>query len=142
MITTIYGHNIIYQRTTETDISTSGTFTIPGTNITGYMLEPPGPSTNTANQNRRIPAGVYHLIANPGSVTGYRLYNDLVPMSRAVLLHSGNTPSQTIGCLLPGKMLEVNFVGDSKNSLKEIMNYFSKVGLAGATITIIDIPEP
>jgi hypothetical protein len=133
------GKHIIYQRTTETDESTTGTFSIPGTNISGYILEPAGPSTTKSGTDRRIPAGTYKIIKNVGSKVGFRLYNDQVPESRAILIHSGNLPVDTEGCLLPGRIIGKNNVGDSKSLVKQIINHFNKVGLNGATITITDI---
>jgi len=130
--------NIIYQRTTETDQSTTGTFSIPGTDIEGFILEPAGPSTTTPNMDKRIPAGKYNLIPNEGKKYGLRLYNAEVPQSRAILMHKGNFPFDTEGCLLPGSSIKTNWVGGSKNTVNQIMNYFKQVGFKGATITILD----
>ena len=134
--------NIIYQRTTETDKSTTGTFSIPGTDIDGYILEPAGPSTTTPNLDKRIPAGKYNLILNKGAKYGLRLYNDQVSEKRGILMHIGNYPLETRGCLLPGSSVGTNYVGGSDHTLKQIMNYFKKVGFNGATITILDPKHP
>ncbi|MFD2162286.1 DUF5675 family protein [Paradesertivirga mongoliensis] len=128
---------IIYQRTTETDESTTGTFTVPGTTISGYFIEPAGPSTTKSNQDKRVPAGTYNLILNVGTKYGLRLYNDEVPQSRAILIHIGNYPGDTEGCLLPGSSVGENFVGGSGGVLKQIMDHF-KNNSKGATIKIID----
>jgi RHS repeat-associated protein len=136
------GNNIIYQRTTETDQSTTGTFSIPGTKISGYILEPAGPSTTKSGLDKRIPAGTYNLIRNTGTKNGLRLYNDQVPKSRAILIHSGNYPGDTEGCLLPGSTIEPNFVGGSGPVINQIMIHFNQVGFDGATITILDINKP
>ena len=136
------GASLIYQRTTETDLSTTGSFYIPGTKIRGYILEPAGPSTTKSGLDRRIPAGTYNVIKNIGSKYGLRLYNDQVPQSRAILLHIGNYPGDTEGCLLPGSSIGLNFVGGSGSMINQIMNYFDQTGYAGATITIYDIKAP
>ena len=54
------GGTIVSFRFTETDKSTTSAFVIPGEDITGFFLEPPGPSTAIPDQNRRIPEGVYN----------------------------------------------------------------------------------
>ena len=136
------GPSIIYQRTTETDQSTIGSFYIVGTKISGYILEPAGPSTTKSELDRRIPAGTYNIIKNVGSKYGLRLYNDQVPQSRAILIHIGNYPGDTEGCLLPGSSIGINSVGDSGSMIKLIMNHFNQVGYKGATITIFDIKKP
>ncbi|HAF28643.1 MAG TPA: hypothetical protein DCG75_06305, partial [Bacteroidales bacterium] len=136
------GNNIIYQRTTETDQSTTGSFSIPGTKISGYILEPAGPSTTQSGLDRRIPAGTYNIIKNVGSKYGLRLYNDQVPQSRAILMHIGNYPGDTEGCLLSGSSIGVNFVSGSGSLINQIMNHFNQVGFNGATITILDINRP
>jgi hypothetical protein len=136
------GASIIYQRTTETDQSTTGSFYIPGTKISGYILEPAGPSTTKSGLDRRIRAGTYNIIKNTGSKYGLRLYNDQVPQSRAILMHIGNYPGDTEGCLLPGSSIGTNFVGGSGPMINQIMNYFNQTGYTGATITIYDIKGP
>ena len=136
------GASLIYQRTTETDQSTTGSFYIPGTKISGYILEPAGPSTTKSGLDRRIPAGTYNVIKNTGSKYGLRLYNDQVPQSRAILMHIGNYPGDTEGCLLPGSSIGPNFVGGSGPMINQIMNYFNQTGYTGATITIYDIKGP
>lgn len=132
------GKNIVYQRETETDQSTTGSFTIPGTDIKGFFIEPAGPSTTEANLDKRIPAGTYKLILNPGKKYGLRLFNDQVPFKRAVLIHVGNYPNNTRGCLLPGTSVGKNNVDNSVKMLNKIMNHFKQVGFEGATITILD----
>ena len=132
-------NNIIYQRTTETNESTTGTFTIPGTSINGYILEPSGPSTTESNLDKRIPAGTYNLIPNVGQKYGLRLFNKNVSKGRAILIHVGNYPGDTEGCLLPGSSVGKNSVGGSGDMIKKIMKHFTKVGFKGATITITDI---
>ena len=102
--------NIIYQRTNETRESTTGKFSISGTNISGYFLEPAGPSTTTPDLDRRIPAGTYKLTLNVGKKAGLRLYNSQVPFKRAILIHRGNSPDDTKGCLLPGCTLTTDWV--------------------------------
>jgi RHS repeat-associated protein len=135
-------NQITYHRQKETSISTTGIFYIPGTDIWGYILEPAGPSTTESGLNKRIPAGTYHLTLNKGSKEGLRLYNDQVPKSRAILIHKGNSPKHTQGCLLPGSTLGKDFVGGgSEKMVKRIIKHFNTVGFSGATIIIYDKPQ-
>ncbi|MDP1561611.1 MAG: DUF2272 domain-containing protein [Pirellulaceae bacterium] len=74
----------------ETSLSTISRFKIEGTDISGYFLEPPGPSTTQSGKNRRIPAGVYDLRSTWDARGGYfaiGLSNDIVPKERRVLIH-------------------------------------------------------
>ena len=116
------GRGVVYERTTTTDLSTIGSFSIPGTGINGYFLEPPGPSTATPNQNRRIPEGIYNVESFSGEKfkNVYRLYNSQVPKGRGILIHIGNGPIDTKGCLLPGYCSGVNSVLDSGDMLKRL----------------------
>ena len=138
------GRTIIYQRTTATDNSTIGNFSIPGTDINGFFLEPAGPSTTTPNLDRRIPAGIYNLEWNTGPryPDALRLYNDQVPRSRAILIHRGNSPENTLGCLLPGCSSATDFVGNSRVKYNQIINHFKTMGVNGARIIIYDPTNP
>ena|ERR1700730_8847124 len=103
-------------RTWETDQSTIDKFTT-GSDLKGYILERPGPSTSKRGQRRRIPAGTYNLMKSPGTALDKRLhaewelYNDEVPASRHILFHLGNYLDDTDGCLLIGTIRGVDFVG-------------------------------
>jgi RHS repeat-associated protein len=114
------GRGVVYERTTTTDLSTIGSFSIPGTDINGYFLEPPGPSTATPNQNRRIPEGIYNVEPFSGEKfkNVYRLYNSQVSRSRNILIHRGSNPEDTKGCLLPGNNFATNFVNGSRDMFK------------------------
>jgi hypothetical protein len=117
-------------RTWETNNSTVDTFTT-GSGLHGYIMEPAGPSTTERNQDRRIPAGVYNLLShiNTRLHSEWELYNDQVPgdnsgaLTRAILFHSGNKPSQTAGCLMPGFTRANDWVGDSVNAVNALNDY-------------------
>ncbi len=138
------GRTIIYQRTTATDNSTIGNFSIPGTDINGYFLEPAGPSTTTPNLDRRIPAGTYNLEWNTGPryPNALRLYNDQVPRSRAILIHIGNYPGDTQGCLLPGCSTGTDAVWRSGPKFNQVINHFNTIGIGGARMIIYDPINP
>lgn len=110
--------------------------------VTGYILEPGGPSTTTVNQDKRIPAGTYSV--DPYSSTKYSNHyivsNSYVSQDRRILIHSGNYHSHTFGCLLPGSsysMVSGNYVvwnsGATLNSLRSL------IGRNSATLNIYDI---
>lgn len=74
--------------------------------VHGYMLEREGPSTTERGQNLRIPAGMYNLCRHRGSRRIFmdvpKLYNEQVSADRGILVHLGNQPGDSEGCLLPG----------------------------------------
>lgn len=137
--------SITIQRKWESDVSTTGTFTTHDESFTGYTLEPPGPSTTRSGQNKRIPAGEYNLVPHSGTdyKNVFKLYNDNVPASRAILIHNGNYPANTKGCILVGMSRSANFVGDSKTALKLLNNYINKYYYSGGvTVKIYDPVKP
>ena len=117
-------------RIQETDKSTISAFHIPETNVEGFFLERPGPDTEKAGQSLRIPAGQYGLHENPGSnypgVPRLYLPNEGIGGkfdTRGILIHRGNYPDDSKGCLLPGSSRTIDFVGNSKIMLPQITNY-------------------
>ena len=137
------GKTIIYERTTETDKSTTGKFWIEGTDIEGYMLEPAGPSTTERNTGRRIPAGTYNLEPFSGDKfkNVLRLYNDQVSQKRTILIHAGRNVGDSRGCLMPGPAIETTTrLGgprfSSRVTVKQIVGHFNNVGYDGAKMII------
>ncbi|MCD0469052.1 DUF5675 family protein [Flavobacterium sp. JAS] len=122
----------------ETKKSTIGEFTIDGSEIKGFILEEKGPDTTTAGIEQRIPIGTYNLAWHKGTKVkkGLKVYNSGVSKDRAILIHSGNTAADTEGCLLPGSTRSVDFVGNSKDKLKEIFDYVEEKGIDNAKIII------
>ena len=122
-------------RIQETDKSTISAFHIPETNTAGYILERPGPDTEESGQSLRIPAGQYCLRENPySSFPGVpRLYlqnegKEGAFDKRGILIHVGNYPKDSKGCLLPGSSYATDFVGNSGNTLKNIIKYVKNTG--------------
>lgn len=74
----------------------------------GYTLESGGPETNLAGLRKRIPDGVYNTENRGSSDFGMVpfLYNDNVPIGRGIMIHPGNTPMNTIGCIIVGSDYE------------------------------------
>lgn len=132
-------------RTEETTQSTIGEYTVPGTTFSGYMLEPAGPSTTAANQDQRIPAGTYQLTRynSPRHGLCFLVSNSQVSQSRRILIHKGNTPGDTEGCLLPGTTKATDSVGNSTPRFDELLAHFESEGWEGAELSITEsFPAP
>ena len=127
----------------ETTNSTIGQFTIDDSNISGYMLEEKGPDTTTSGLEQRIPTGTYNLEWHSGAKfsKALKLSNDVVSVNRAILIHAGNTATDTEGCLLPGENKSTDFVGNSRKKLNEIFDFVEKNGIQGAQIIITQAYE-
>lgn len=131
-------HIIEVVRDRQTPRSTTSTYTAGKVN--GFMLEPPGPSTTQAGQRKRIPAGTYRVVWHDGAKYSgvVRLYNDQVPQSRAILIHAGNYPSNTDGCLLAGKTRDTDVVGASRGAIDELMQWIRERGIEDVRVVIKD----
>lgn len=131
-------HIIEVVRDRQTQRSTTSRYTAG--KLSGFMLECPGPSTTQAGQRKRIPAGTYQIVWHDG--TKYRgvvrLYNDQVPQSRAILIHVGNYPSNTDGCLLAGMTRGVDVVGASRGAVTELMQWIRACGVDNVRVVIKD----
>lgn len=96
----LHSTTIEVDRFKQTDDSTIGRLTVNGTTIQGYTLEPPGPDSNEEGSDQRIPAGTYPLTpySSDDHPDSYQLQG--VEGRSLVLIHSGNYPEDTLGCLL------------------------------------------
>ena len=134
------GYLIEVIRFKETSKSTISRFKCNWANISGFMLEPAGPASVEANQNKRIPTGLYNLQSHTG--TKYKrvvcLHNDKVPASRAILIHQGNTPANTVGCLIAGSSYDTDYVGTSLAKLTELMDAVYKLGASNVKVRITE----
>ena len=70
-----------------------------------FTLEPAGADTTQSGKDRRIPAGRYQMQWH-NSPSQRRicplLWNESVPKERYILIHPGNFPKDTAGCILVG----------------------------------------
>tara|TARA_R110001583_G_scaffold153603_5_gene305323 strand:+ start:71 stop:922 length:852 start_codon:yes stop_codon:yes gene_type:complete len=131
--------NITYfdiYRDTQTSNSTTGTFTFA--ELTGFTLERPGPDTTTPNMRLRIPAGTYNVYLHYGSAykNVLKLSNKQVSASRSILIHNGNYPKNTDGCILVGSSRRTDFVGGSVKKLNEIRAVFSDLEVGNIKVRI------
>ena len=62
--------------------------------------------------------------------SNFVLFNSVVPKSRAILYHTGNTSKHTNGCMLPGNAYDGNgFVGESRDKFSELKEFINNVGV-------------
>ena len=96
--------------------------------LKGYTLEPAGEDTTARGKDKRIPAGVYDVAwhASPkfGKVLPL-LHNKNVSKDRFILIHSGNYPKDTEGCILLGRKACDEGVLESKATLAEFLRLAS-----------------
>lgn len=132
---------IYYQRLSEGKDYTIGQFRISGTRIRGYFLEPAGPSTKESGKDRRIPPGAYNLVWHKGQHWSkvVKLYNDDVPLSRAILIHSGNSGKDTEGCLIAGSGAGGTYVTGSRAMLEKINKFLKSKQLRQVQLVIAEI---
>jgi len=124
-----------------------------------YTLEDQAQTTKVYGETR-IPAGTYNLTLRTegGFHTRYlakfggdwhkgMIYVNDVPDFEYILWHIGNSPIDTKGCLLLGKISQDNYVGKSTDAYKDVYPYIRDAILYGekVTVTYIDydgkIPE-
>lgn len=113
-------------------------------NVTGYMLEPAGPSTSTPNQDKRIPEGVYDIenYSSKKYPDNFRISNKDVPKSRLILYHAGNNGGNTEGCNMPGTTKGNGVIGSSKPKMQELRTFIKSKGSSNVkTIINNKIPE-
>ena len=123
----------------QTSLSTISEFSIDNSDISGFILEEKGPSTTLSGLQRRVPAGNYNIDWHNSPRFGKRLpriSNNDVPKTRQILIHSGNYPSDTEGCLLPGTTKGKNLVNSSAAKTREIINHLLKCDLSSSTLII------
>lgn len=134
-------YTIFIQRKWQTALSTISEFTLPGTDIKGYFLECPGPDTITPDLKRRIPEGIYRLVWHTSGKFAMhnpvpKLFNANVATSRNILIHPGNSPTDTAGCLLPGSHRLMNKVKNSVIMYNKIKRVLVTEGIANFTVSI------
>jgi len=92
--------------------------------LEGFTLEPAGPDTVERGRDKRIPAGVYQTTWHESDKFQRLLpllFNEKVSKDRCILIHSGNVPKDTQGCILLGNKADEYGVSDSKRALEEFI---------------------
>lgn len=119
---------LVIQRTKEINDGTIGEFELIKDNkvvLTGFTLEPAGDDTIQRGRDKRIPAGDYSVEWYDSPRFNRRLpllYNELVPKDRYILIHAGNFPKHTEGCILLGKYATNEGVFNSLAMLREFLS--------------------
>jgi RHS repeat-associated protein len=110
--------SINISRGDEAALSTPGTITINGQGM-GYTLELP--YRNNQTDISSIPTGDYlgEIHTRPNGDVVVRING--VPGRTDILIHIGNYPSDTNGCILPGTSQGPDFVGSSAAAMENIM---------------------
>lgn len=133
---------ISLDRTTFTTNSTIGAFTTSSGDIEGFIMEPAWDESlaTTAGSDRAIEPGAYYLTRHisakyTADKHAYRLLD--VHGRVAILIHSGNYPEDTTGCLLPGGSSGVDNVTGSTAKREELHNLIQGNNF-GAKIIIND----
>jgi RHS repeat-associated protein len=106
------------KRGTVTQSSTIGTLTVNYMGI-GYTLELP----DRGNQQyiSRIPEGTYFAELYESAKLGRTMRLRDVPFRTDILMHTGNYPKDTEGCILPGETAGKDFVGNSAKAMAEVL---------------------
>jgi len=133
--------NLIIEREASTEFETMGrlSWLEEGGVIQIHCVEqewrptmPGGESNNSC-----VPAGRYDLVkhvrpngdevlalVNPGHAVYYEDLDRPASVGRfMILLHSGNTSADVVGCIAPGLSRNDNFVGSSRDAMKKLMEH-------------------
>ncbi|MGX3046120.1 DUF5675 family protein [Helicobacter sp. T3_23-1056] len=97
-------------------------FSLPNDeNNYAYILERNGPDSIAGEVNLRIPEGRYGVVWHTND-RPLKLHNIFVKKERLILIHIGNTPKDSEGCLLIGNTVNdaSNIVYDSTSAMKNI----------------------
>lgn len=135
--------DIIINRTSDGSQSTLGTLSVPSHNFDSFVLERPGPDTTTRNMRKRVPIGVYKVkwhktTLNRSLGKAFVLFNEDVPADRYILIHIGNYPRNTDGCILLGSSKGKDFVGNSTNTIFAFYKLFENSDLTKIRIRITE----
>ncbi len=134
-------YTVFINRKWQSELSTVSEFSISGTDVNGYILERPGPDTTTSDLRKRIPEGTYYLKWHVSAKFGKHspvplLYNSAVAADRYILIHPGNGPDDTDGCLLPGSVRLSDRIGSSVAKYNEIKNCLTEKGIENFIVMI------
>ena len=125
-------NSIKFVRQDFTDNSTIGEVLVDG-NHQCFYLEPT--CRDIPGKIKAIPAGTYEVVmynsprfsAMTPPPTWFSWFDKQVPLllkvpgHDGVLIHPGNTPFDTLDCLLPGYTKAVDFVGESDAAWKDLV---------------------
>ena len=130
-------------RTEQNSECTMSTVRVDKFNFSCYCLERPEPDTVEEGKKKRIPVGTYQVIwheteKNKKLGTSFNLFNDKVPAKRLILIHIGNIPDNSEGCLLFGSTKGNNSVGNSTSTIYEFYGLFKNVDVTKIRVNITE----
>ncbi len=114
-------------RTTCTNKSTIGTFSTSSGDVEGYFLEPVWDESlaTKSGSDRAVEPGTYYLTRHISKkyTEEKHAFRLVAPHGRvAILIHTGNDPEDTTGCLLPGTSTSIDNVSGSTAKREELYN--------------------
>lgn len=106
-----------------------------------YTLEPRGDDEIRRGLDKRIPEGKYDLRWHDSPKFKRRLlhlFNAEVPKDRYILIHKGNYPGDTLGCILLGESYSQKGVFNSTNAFNRFMAIMLKADLSECRLKIVN----
>lgn len=95
-----------------------------------HTMEPPYSASHPC-----IPKGTYKVEMYPSAkFKGMRPIIKDVPKRSGILIHEGNVPANTMGCILVGRNTKVGMLTNSKATLNDLI---SKISKSSSTTIII-----
>ena len=125
------GGIIVVEREKDDRERTVGAFfTIGENDFTGYTMEREGPPTTISNQKKPIPKGFYDTKPLEHDFAGgfaFWIFGADVDESRHIYGHVGNTPEDSIGCVLfgMGRNNEKTRITESKKAMSNFRQFYS-----------------
>ncbi len=121
---------ILVRRDRFTQHSTGSEIFIDG-EFECFGLEPPTLPANSAVKPHAIPEGSYTVTIRQSSRFGKLMpHVEDVPGFDGILIHVGNYPPDTHGCLVVGKTRSTDFVGQSVAAFADFMHKLEQAGTA------------
>lgn len=89
-----------------------------------HTMEPPRPEDAPKGRAQCIPCGTYKVVLYPSAkFRGMRPILLDVPGRSGILIHEGNFPKDTTGCILVGRNSSKGTLAFSRNTLKALLAY-------------------
>ncbi len=130
--------SIVVKRNILTDKSTVGEMYGPDGTFWAFTLEDVCRKEKVQNMTA-IPAGRYEVILNWSERYKRQMPRVLnVPLFTGILIHSGNYPSHTSGCILVGKKKGDNAIFESLIAFDEIFPKIKKLTEKGKLFLEVD----